>query len=110
MAIRPLPALALLLAACADHGIDYPALMPTDQLLAEPAIPGHADIAATSPDQVASDLAAAGAALAVSQAEVTAAEVGNDAELAARAEALRRRAEAMSAETTPCADPEATEC
>lgn len=100
----------LLLAACADHGIDYPALMPTDQLLAEPAIPGHAEIAATSPDQVAADLAAAGVALAVSQAEVTAADVTNDAELTARAEALRKRAAEMSAETPLCADPTVTDC
>lgn len=114
MAERALPHLTilsfLLLSACADRGIDYPALMPTDQLLAEPAIPGHADIAATSPDQVAADLAAAGAGLAVSQAEVTAADVGNDAALTARAEALRKRAAEMSADTPLCADPTVTDC
>lgn len=114
MARRALPRLTiltcLLLSACADHGVDYPALMPTDQLLAEPSIPGHAEIAATSPDQVAADLAAAGAALAVSQAEVTAADVSNDAELTARAEALRKRAAALSAESPVCADPTVSDC
>ena len=37
----------LMLAGCGDPSADYPALMPTDRLLAEPAIPGHAGIAAT---------------------------------------------------------------
>lgn len=114
MARRALPHLTLLgcllLAACADHSIDYPALIPTDQLLAEPSIPGHAEIAATSPDQVAADLAAAGAALAVSQAQVTAANPGDDAALNARAEALRKRAAAMSAEPALCADPAQPNC
>ncbi len=105
-----LTSLTLLVAACGDRSDDYPSLIPTDQLLAEPAIPGHAEIAATSPDQVAADLAAAGAGLAVSQAQVTAAEVGQDAELAARAEALRKRAAALSAEKPPCEDPTLTEC
>ncbi|MDO5642250.1 MAG: hypothetical protein Q4G26_07685 [Paracoccus sp. (in: a-proteobacteria)] len=99
MSFRALPGLSLLLvlAACSDHATDYPRLMPTDRLLAEPAIPGHAGIAATSPDQVAADLAAAGAGLHQSSARITAEGSAGDAELARRAEALRRRAAALAA-------------
>lgn len=114
MTRRALPHLtvlaALMLAACGDSSGDYPALMPTEQLLAEPAIPGHATIAASNPDQVVSDLQSEGAALAVSQAEVTAADVTDDAALTARAEALRKKASALSAKSTACADPTATDC
>ena len=115
MVTRALPQLSILfpllmLAACGDASGDYPALMPTDRLLAEPAIPGHAGIAATNPDQVVSDLQSSGAALAVSQAEVTAADVTDDAALNARAKALRQRAADLSAETPVCVDPAATDC
>ncbi|NHF72467.1 hypothetical protein [Paracoccus xiamenensis] len=115
MAIRALPALSglislLALAGCGDPSGDYPALLPTDRLLAEPSIPGHAGIAATSPDQVVSDLTSAGAALSVSQSQVTAADVTDDAALAARAEALRAKAAALSAETPACPDPTSADC
>ena len=100
----------LMLAGCGDPSGDYPALMPTDRLLAEPAIPGHAGIAASNPDQVVSDLQSSGAALAVSQAEVTAADVTDDAALTARAEALRAKAAALSAESPACTDPTAPNC
>ena len=115
MTKRPLPHLSLLvpllmLGACGDSSGDYPALIPTDRLLAEPAIPGHAGIAASNPDQVVSDLQAAGAALAVSQNEVTAADVTDDAALTARAKALRAKAATLSAEAPACADPAATDC
>ena len=115
MTKRALPRLSLLipllmLAACGDSSGDYPALMPTDRLLAEPAIPGHAGIAATNPDQVVSDLQSSGAALAVSQAEVTAADVTDDADLTARAKALRERAAGLSAAAPVCADPTAPTC
>ncbi|MFD1796031.1 hypothetical protein FQV27_02305 [Paracoccus aurantiacus] len=112
MAIRALPALGfpvLLLAACGDDGIDYPALLPTDQVLAEPSIPGHAQIAAGSPDQVRSDLEAAGQALNVSAAEVTQQDVADEAALEDRAAALRRRAQALAAEPADCATPETPE-
>lgn len=95
---------ALLLAGCGDDSRDYPALIPTDQLLAEPAIPGHAGIATGSPDQVASDLAAAGAALNVSSAQVTA-EAPVDPALADRAATLRRRADTLSNTDLSCEDP-----
>ncbi|SDD74788.1 hypothetical protein SAMN05421538_102337 [Paracoccus isoporae] len=91
---------ALILAGCGDRSGDYPALLPSEQILAEPAIPGHAEIAASSPDQVVSDLQNAGAALAVSSAEVTAAQSADAQALTARAEALRRRA-AELARTAP---------
>ncbi|MBA4489327.1 hypothetical protein [Paracoccus sp. S1E-3] len=115
MTKRALPRLSLLvsllmLGACTDSTGDYPALMPTDRLLAEPAIPGHAGIAMNSPDQVVSDLQAAGAALAVSKAEVTAAQITDDAALTARADALRAKAAALSAGRPVCADPAATDC
>ncbi|WP_199261726.1 hypothetical protein, partial [Paracoccus binzhouensis] len=38
------------LTACGDDTSDYPALMPTDRLLAPPALPGHAADAATDPE------------------------------------------------------------
>ena len=115
MTKRALPHLSLLvpllmLGACGDPSGDYPALIPTDQLLAEPSIPGHAAIAASNPDQVVSDLQSEGAALAVSQAEVTAADITDDAGLSARAAALRKKAADLSAEAPACADPAATTC
>ncbi|MFV0409919.1 MAG: hypothetical protein ACK5LJ_09560 [Paracoccus sp. (in: a-proteobacteria)] len=108
MAGRALTGLAILaaLVGCGDTG-DYPALVPTDKLLAEPAIPGHAEIAASSPDQVTADLQAAGAALAVSSAEITATDLGGDDlggdDLDTRAEALRRRASDLSKADLGCA-------
>lgn len=107
MSHAALPGLLLgvmLLAACGDDSRDYPALIPTDQLLAEPAIPGHAGIAAGSPDQVASDLAAAGSALNVSSAQVTA-EVPVEPALSDRAAALRRRADTLSNADLSCENP-----
>ncbi|ODT59610.1 MULTISPECIES: hypothetical protein [Paracoccus] len=40
--------LVLTLAACAE-GQGYPALLPTDRILAEPALPAHATAARTDP-------------------------------------------------------------
>lgn len=111
-AVLPISLLALsaLVSACGDDTADYPTLMPTDALLAEPAIPGHAGIAAQSPDQVVSDLQAAGAALAISATEVTAAASADDAALRGRADALAERAAQMRAEGYPCDDPTETGC
>ncbi|MBM3604293.1 MAG: hypothetical protein FJX25_05925 [Alphaproteobacteria bacterium] len=43
--------LALLLTACGKPD-DFPRLLPTAQILAEPALPVHATVAATEPDAV----------------------------------------------------------
>ncbi|MDO5657858.1 MAG: hypothetical protein Q4G36_06005 [Paracoccus sp. (in: a-proteobacteria)] len=83
-------AASLAVSGCADRATDYPALAPTAELLAPPAIPGHAQIAADSPDQVVTDLTQAGQSLAVSSAELTAAPTSGDA-LTARADRLRNR-------------------
>lgn len=99
------------LLGCGDRSGDYPTLLPTDQVLAEPSIPGHAQIAANSPDQVVADLETAGAALAVSSAEVTANTSVADAALNSRAETLRQRAAALRRAATACADlPDAPGC
>lgn len=63
-------AVLLLPPACGPRDDAYPALLPTAQILAEPILPDHAVPAARAPDAV-------------------------DAEAASRAEALRRRAEAL---------------
>ena len=87
-------ALALLaLAASGDPAGDYPALMPTDQLLAAPALPAHAAGAAEDPSPASAALDDRAGALA---ARAGAAQSGNDAALQRRAEALRRRAREIS--------------
>lgn len=65
----------LALAACGTEG-DYPDLLPTSQLLAEPAVPVHAQAAAADPAPV---------------------EAATDA----RAEALRARARALQGPVVP---------
>lgn len=57
------------LAACTGESDTYPSLLPTDRILAEPALPDHAPQAASS--------------------------VAVDAEAQARADALRQRADAL---------------
>ena len=61
---------ALLLTGCGGEADPYPRLLPTDQILAEPTLPDHTPEAARSPAAV-------------------------DAEAAARADDLRRRADAL---------------
>lgn len=88
------PAVLLLpciLAACGDPGGDYPALVPLETLL-DPAIPAHAAAAAASPAGVAAEVTAAGAA---ARGRAAAAQVQGDADLQARAAALRERAEVL---------------
>ena len=63
---------ALALSACHNGAVDYPKLLPTQQILAEPTLPEHSGEAAQDPDST-------------------------QAETVARAEALRRKAEAMNA-------------
>ena len=73
------PRLALILvaalAACGGDG-DYPELLPTSQLLAEPVVPVHAQAAAADPAPV-------------------------EAATASRAEALRARARALQGPVVP---------
>ena len=94
MARRSIPGIlaALALAGCGDAVGDYPALMPTDQLLAEPALLAHAA-------EVRDDPAPAGDALA-SRADALSRRgggaPGTTDDLARRADALRARAEALS--------------
>lgn len=80
------------LAGCGD-GRDYPALMPTEQVLAPPALPGHAQDAAQDPGTATDALAARGAAL---SGRGTGGSVADAAALDRRAEALRARAKALS--------------
>lgn len=61
--------LAVALSACAGESDPYPRLLPTDQILAEPTLPDHAPQAASS--------------------------VAVDAQVQARADALRRRADTL---------------
>lgn len=82
----------LALAACGGERSDYPSLLPTDQVLAEPALPGHAADAATDPGVASGALDMRGRSL-----SARAGGRGTDsADLAARAEALRQRAEALT--------------
>ncbi|MBU3032002.1 hypothetical protein [Paracoccus marinaquae] len=53
----------LILSACGGGAGRYPALMPSDLILAEPALPDHAGIAAASPDQADAATETRGAAL-----------------------------------------------
>lgn len=82
----------LALIACGDNRRDYPALLPTDQVLADPAIPNHA-MDATRDDALGASLDARGRALAQRGSPTPAA---NDAELQRRAAALRARAQVLS--------------
>lgn len=91
----------LALAGCGDYTADYPSLMPTDQLLAAPALPAHAAEAATSPDAVEGGLAAKQGAL-HGRADRALAQGGGSGNLAARAAALRARAKTLAA--TPVQD------
>ncbi|SIP90541.1 hypothetical protein SAMN05421641_101284 [Paracoccus thiocyanatus] len=81
------------LAGCGDMVGDYPALMPTDRLLAEPALPGHAGDAARDPAAMGSALDARGQSLA---GRARSAPAAADGELQRRAQALRARARALS--------------
>ena len=96
-------AMALMgLAACGGARDDYPALMPTDQILAEPAMPAHAGDAARD-DSLGAALDARGRALAGGGRIGS---VGSDADLTRRADALRERAKTLSEQSIdqqPCA-------
>ena len=86
-------AMALMgLTACGGARSDYPALMPTDQILAEPAMPAHAGDAARD-DSLGAGLDARGRALA---GRGQTGPVIKDHDLQSRADALRDRAKALS--------------
>lgn len=87
---------ALAMAGCGDQNTGYPALMPTDQLLAEPALPAHARDAARSVDETAGSLTAQRDAL-HGRADRAVSMGGQTGDLAARATALRARAKALAA-------------
>ena len=55
--------LALAVMAGCDDGRDYPSLLPTDQVLAQPALPAHAGGVGTDPAAVTDALMARRAAL-----------------------------------------------
>lgn len=82
----------LALAGCADRIGDYPALLPTDELLAEPDLPAHAADAATSDAGVAGGLQGRASGL----ASRVPAPAASDEDLTARADALRDRAAELS--------------
>lgn len=89
-----------LLSACGDGADDYPRLLPTQAILAEPALPDHAGPAAADAAPVQDAVKAQGAAARAS-ADAIPDPVDQD-DLAARAADLRRRAEALrQADATP---------
>lgn len=91
-------ALALLaLAGCGDYSADYPDLMPTDQLLAEPALLAHAAGSAQSPLALETALATR-----AESAGHRAAPRIDTGDLAVRAKALQARAKTLS--QTPMGD------
>ena len=95
--ILPLSVLCFAAVACTDGSGDYPRLLPTEQILAEPALPDHAGPATSSADPVRDTVEAQGAATR-SRADAIPDPV-DDGALAARAADLRRRAEALRNQT-----------
>lgn len=91
------------LAGCSNRIGDYPALLPTDQVLAEPQLPGHARDAARDPQQTRDALSARAAGLSASAG----AGPGSDSALTARAEALRARAAALRKTSLDCPEGQA---
>ena len=83
-------------AACGGNDADYPKLLPMDQLMRPPAIPGHAADAIDNPDAVTTNLEGRAAGLRHGPARPAGA---SDAELQARARALRERARALSTQS-----------
>lgn len=101
--LRALPFLLLaLVAGCDRSDGDYPRLLPTQQVLAEPVLSENAGPAAVSPDPVRGSVESRAAALRNRAAAIP--DPVDDAALAARAADLRRRAEALrrQGETPEC--------
>lgn len=86
----------LLLAACGGGADDYPALLPTEVLLAPPALPAHAAGAVSSVGGVESGLIADRRRL-QDRADRAVRQDWSSSDLDARARALRERAHRLSA-------------
>jgi hypothetical protein len=93
------------LTACGDRTHDYPALMPTAEMLAEPAIPAHVGNAARD-DSLGPALEARGKALA---GQAGGPPMAGTADLQARADTLRARAKTLSQQSLD-AEPDAETC
>ena len=97
--LRLLPLFTLgLLAACSDGSEDYPRLLPTQQILAEPSLPDHAGPAAASDAPVREAVEGQGAATRGAANAIP--DPVDEAALNARAADLRRRAEALRNQTS----------
>ncbi len=90
------------LQACGDYTTDYPELAPTEQLLRDPVLPGHASGAARSGDTVKGELEARRGSL--QSAGAGRAPAPDTGDLAQRAKDLRARADALR-NSDPAADP-----
>lgn len=86
------------LGGCNDRTGDYPKLLPTDQVLAEPRIPDHAAGAARNPLETQQALSSRAAGLSASGA----AGPGTHSALAARARALQSRAAVLRKTSLDC--------
>ena len=86
------------LGGCNDRTGDYPKLLPTDQVLAEPRIPDHAAGAARNPLETQQALSSPAAGLSASGA----AGPGTHSALAARARALQSRAAVLRKTSLDC--------
>ncbi|WP_209021242.1 hypothetical protein [Paracoccus ravus] len=95
----------LALAGCDDRIGDYPELLPTDQILAEPNLPAHAAESARDPSAATAGLTSRASALKAN----TPGQVANDESMSGRADALRARADAL-AQTQLDACPEGAAC
>ena len=85
------------LAACGDDTRDYPALLPTAEVLADPSIPSHA----AADDSLGAALDARGKALA---GRAGGPPMTDSADLQARADALRSRARDLSQQSLDAPD------
>ena len=103
--LRLAPCLTLIfVAACTDGSGDYPRLLPTQQILAEPTLPDHAG---TLDGDVLRDRVQAQGKATRARGDAIPDPV-DGAALAARAADLRRRAEALRQQTAPDCPPGAT--
>ncbi|AUH34735.1 hypothetical protein [Paracoccus tegillarcae] len=96
--LRALPLLTLCFAAaCTDDAGNYPRLLPTQQILAEPSLPDHAGPADTSEEAVRQQVEQQGAATRARADAIP--DPVDDASLDRRAADLRRRADELRRQT-----------